>query len=601
MARILPKFLYFCVIIFTFLSALMIIDSLRECSDEELSATRELLKKYADQLQDLKKERKILLEEIQSQSQKQIGPLRGDNARVSHLPTIYIITPTAFRAEQKADLTRLSHTLKLVNNIHWIVIEDSESKTTMLSRLLEKSGLNYTHLNVLTPSEYKMASKDPNWLKPRGVLQRNAGLDWLRNHEHSLAEKAVLYFADDDNTYSLDIFEEMRYTQKAAVWPVGLVGYLRYERPVVKKGKVVGWFTAWRPDRPFAMDMAGFAVNVQLVLKFPQARFSNQVQRGYQESTFLSGLQLTLADLEPRAKMCTQVIEKSNEYNLPLCVGFIDYEKAFDSVEHFAIFDALRQININEKYVNILENIYQNATARVHIDNIESELFPIKRGVRQGDPISTKLFTAAIEMIFRKAELKHGLNVEGETLTNLRFADDVALVTENTKSMEEQLNNLNKISLESGLKMHKGKTKYMINFESHENIPIDKEKIEEVPNYKYLGQTTYLKETTKEEVTCRIRAGWSCFGKYREIFLDDKMPISLKRQVHEARLQDNRWTLRVTEWQPRNGKRSRRRQARRWRDGIVRTMGNTWTREAKDREEWRCGAEGFILQWMDGA
>ncbi|GFS20104.1 endonuclease-reverse transcriptase [Elysia marginata] len=58
-----------------------------------------------------------------------------------------------------------------------------------------------------------------------------------------------------------------------------------------------------------------------------------------------------------------QVIEKSNEYNLPLCVGCIDYEKAFDSVEHFAIFDALRQININEKYINILENIYQNATS----------------------------------------------------------------------------------------------------------------------------------------------------------------------------------------------------------------------------------------------
>ncbi|GFS15998.1 endonuclease-reverse transcriptase [Elysia marginata] len=180
-----------------------------------------------------------------------------------------------------------------------------------------------------------------------------------------------------------------------------------------------------------------------------------------------------------------QVIEKSNEYNLPLCVGFIDYEKAFDSVEHFAIFDALRQININEKYVNILENIYQNATAKVHIDNMESELFPIKRGVRQGDPISPKLFTAAIEMIFRKAELKHGLNIDGETLTNLRFADDVALVTDNTKSMEEQLNNLNKISLESGLKMHKGKTKCMINFVSHENIQIDKEEIEEVPNYKF--------------------------------------------------------------------------------------------------------------------
>ncbi|GFS14726.1 endonuclease-reverse transcriptase [Elysia marginata] len=60
---------------------------------------------------------------------------------------------------------------------------------------------------------------------------------------------------------------------------------------------------------------------------------------------------------------------------------------------------------------------------------------------------------------------------------------------------------------------------------------------------------------------------------------------------HVARLQDNRWTLRVTEWQPRNGKRSRGRQARRWRDDIVRTMGNTWTREAgrQRRVETWCG------------
>ena len=36
-----------------------------------------------------------------------------------------------------------------------------------------------------------------------------------------------------------------------------------------------------------------------------------------------------------------QIIEKSNEYNLPLCIGFIGYEKAFDTVEHFAIFEAL--------------------------------------------------------------------------------------------------------------------------------------------------------------------------------------------------------------------------------------------------------------------
>ncbi|GFS02155.1 endonuclease-reverse transcriptase [Elysia marginata] len=95
-----------------------------------------------------------------------------------------------------------------------------------------------------------------------------------------------------------------------------------------------------------------------------------------------------------------QVIEKSNEYNLPLCVGFIDLEKAVDSEEHFAIVEALRKININEKYVQILENIYLCATACMHIDNLVSEEFHIKRVVRQGDPISPKLFSAAIEEMF---------------------------------------------------------------------------------------------------------------------------------------------------------------------------------------------------------
>ena len=106
------------------------------------------------------------------------------------------------------------------------------------------------------------------------------------------------------------------------------------------------------------------------------------------------------------------MFEKSEEYQLPLLIGFIDYEKAFDSIEHFSIFEALRKINVNETYVKILENIYKGA--RVHLDNHFSEPFAIERGVRQGDPISPKLFTAVIEEIFKKADLGKGLNIDGE-------------------------------------------------------------------------------------------------------------------------------------------------------------------------------------------
>ena len=74
-----------------------------------------------------------------------------------------------------------------------------------------------------------------------------------------------------------------------------------------------------------------------------------------------------------------QIIEKSNEYNLPLCIDFIDYEKAFDTVERFTTFETLRKTNVNETYINILQNIYNQATARVYLDKLVSTEFPIHR------------------------------------------------------------------------------------------------------------------------------------------------------------------------------------------------------------------------------
>ena len=181
------------------------------------------------------------------------------------------------------------------------------------------------------------------------------------------------------------------------------------------------------------------------------------------------------------------MIEKSEENQLPLVIGFIDYEKAFDSLEHFSIFEALRKINVNETYVKILENIYKGATARVHLDNHVSEQFAIGRGVRQGDPISPKLFTAVIEEIFKKVDLDKGINIDGERLQNLRFADDVALVTKTTKEMEEHLNKLNTESKKFRLKTHKGKTKFMTNFETDEEIKIENEKLEKSGKLQFLG------------------------------------------------------------------------------------------------------------------
>ncbi|KAG1944657.1 galactosylgalactosylxylosylprotein 3-beta-glucuronosyltransferase 1 isoform X1 [Pimephales promelas] len=247
------------------------------------------------------------------------------------LPTIHVITPTYSRPVQKAELTRLANTFLHVPNLHWILVEDSQRRTPLVTRLLRETGLNYTHLNVETPRNYKLRGDTRDPRIPRGTMQRNLALRWLRETFNSNSSQAgIVYFADDDNTYSLELFEEMRSTRKVSVWPVAFVGGLRYESPKVNAaGKVYGWKTVFDPHRPFAIDMAGFAINLRLILFKPQAYFKLRgVKGGYQESSLLREL-VTLNDLEPKAANCTKILVWHTRTEKPVLVnegkkGFTD-------------------------------------------------------------------------------------------------------------------------------------------------------------------------------------------------------------------------------------------------------------------------------------
>ncbi|XP_061718135.1 galactosylgalactosylxylosylprotein 3-beta-glucuronosyltransferase I-like isoform X2 [Cydia pomonella] len=224
----------------------------------------------------------------------------------AYLPTIYGITPTYARLAQKADLTRLSQTLMLVKHFHWIVIEDSNTKSKLVENLLKESNLKYTHLNAKTEKP-KGSSNHGNGSTASGVEQRNKALDWLRAHLSSPeGTPGVVFFMDDDNTYSLKVFDEMRKIKKVGVWPVGIVGGMRVEMPLVTDGKVSGYNAVWKPYRPFPIDMAGFAINATLFLDFPEAKFSRKVQSGFQESEILKYV-VTQQELEPLADNCTKV------------------------------------------------------------------------------------------------------------------------------------------------------------------------------------------------------------------------------------------------------------------------------------------------------
>lgn len=225
-----------------------------------------------------------------------------------NIPWVFAITPTYSRYTQKADLVRLSQTLLLVTNFHWIIVEDSKHRTELVNQLLQESGLSFTHLNIRTPSNMQRKKGERYNKHHRGVSQRNLGLQWLRDNVNIERTPGVLYFMDDDNTYHRKIFDEMRYTNHVSIWPVGLSGGARWAGPIVEHGKVVKFHTNWAPNRTFPIDMAGFAIGLKYLLKErPLVKFNSLAKRGFLEPTFLESL-TTMNELEPLADNCSKVL-----------------------------------------------------------------------------------------------------------------------------------------------------------------------------------------------------------------------------------------------------------------------------------------------------
>ncbi len=66
---------------------------------------------------------------------------------------------------------------------------------------------------------------------------------------------------DDDNVYNIGLFKEMLKIERGRV---GLVGTEGVEKPILENNKVVGFNSAWAPERPFPLDMAGYFIKFKI-------------------------------------------------------------------------------------------------------------------------------------------------------------------------------------------------------------------------------------------------------------------------------------------------------------------------------------------------
>ena len=250
------------------------------------------------------------------------------------------------------------------------------------------------------------------------------------------------------------------------------------------------------------------------------------------------------------------IIEKIRNTRDEAFITFIDYSKAFDSVNHHQLFKILVDMGFPTHLVSLIANLYENQKATIRWNGDHCEYFNIEKGVRQGCILSPHLFSMYTEQIMRQSELEdEGVKISGEKISNLRYADDTALLANSYDSMCNILNKVNDAGERSGLKLNAKKTKVMhINSkDKHEPIIVNGDTLEYVLNMKYLGSVKESDGSCSIDVKTRIAMAKRKMVDLNNIWKDRGIPTKLKTQLLKSLIWPvmmygcEAWTLRADE------------------------------------------------------
>ena len=235
------------------------------------------------------------------------------------------------------------------------------------------------------------------------------------------------------------------------------------------------------------------------------------------------------------------ILEQSLEWRTPLYVNFIDYEKAFDSVDRDSLWKLLRHYGVPVKIVSIIRKSYEGMSCRVIHGQHLTESFQVRTGVRQGCLLSPFLFLLAIDWVMRQTTslgrngIRWMLMGTQTQLDDLDFADDLALLSSTRQQMQAKTDIMAEKSAQIGLRINRGKTKFLrVNNQSNEPINVYGEPIDEVNLFIYLGSIVDTSGGTDADIKARKGKARSAFKRLSNLWNSATLSSRLKVRVFNS-------------------------------------------------------------------
>ncbi len=158
------------------------------------------------------------------------------------------------------------------------------------------------------------------------------------------------------------------------------------------------------------------------------------------------------------------ILEQSLEWKSSLCITFIDYEKAFDSVDRQTPWKLLRHYGVPDKITNIIKNYYEGMTCRIVHGRQLTDAFTVRTGVRQGCLLLPFLFLLVIDWVMKTSTAQKQNGIQWMLWTHLDcfdFANNLALLSHTQQQMQEKTNTVAETSASLGLNINREKSKVL--------------------------------------------------------------------------------------------------------------------------------------------